>query len=137
MFNSEKAKPALMGAIGGAAALAIVGFNWGGWVTGGTAETMADKQAKSAVVAALAPICVAQFQQESSFDAKLTELNDTTSYQRVPFIKEGGWATMPGGEKGNKDVAKACAEMITKLRNFTQRLSEPQVGSPTELVSAP
>ncbi|MEM9529856.1 MAG: hypothetical protein AAGA23_02935 [Pseudomonadota bacterium] len=28
-------------------------------------------------------------------------------------------------------------EMITKLRNFTQRLSKPQVGSPTELVSAP
>ena len=31
-------KPALWGAAAGAIALAIVGFNWGGWVTGGTAE---------------------------------------------------------------------------------------------------
>ena len=27
-------KPALMGAVGGAIVLAIVGFNWGGWITG-------------------------------------------------------------------------------------------------------
>jgi hypothetical protein len=31
-------KPACWGAVGGAVALAIVGFMWGGWVTGGKAE---------------------------------------------------------------------------------------------------
>ncbi|MDH3659360.1 MAG: hypothetical protein OEU92_04905 [Alphaproteobacteria bacterium] len=115
MFNLETAKPILMGAVGGAVALAIVGFSWGGWVTGGTAEKIAGDRAESAVVAALAPICVVQFQRESGFDTKLGELNEIKSYQRAAFIEEGGWATMPGGEKGNKDVAKACAEMITKL----------------------
>ena len=34
-------KPALWGAAGGAVAAAIIGFTWGGWVTGGKAETSA------------------------------------------------------------------------------------------------
>jgi len=93
----------------------VVGFTWGGWVTGGTAEAMADKRGKSAMVAALAPICAAKFQGDSSFDTKLSELNETRSYQRAAFIEKGGWATMPGSEKGDRDVAKACAEMITEL----------------------
>lgn len=115
MLNMEKMKPVLMGAVGGAVALAIVGFSWGGWVTGGTADKMADKRAKTAMVSALAPICVDKFQQESGFDTKLTELNDTRSYQRAAFIEKGGWATMPGSDKGDRDVAKACAEMITEM----------------------
>ncbi len=115
MFNTEMMKPVLMGAVGGAVALAIVGFSWGGWVTGGTAEAMAKKQAKSATVAALAPICAAKFQADTGFDAKLTELNETRAYQRSAFIEKGGWATMPGNEKGDRDVAKACAEMIIEM----------------------
>lgn len=115
MFNSEKMKPLIMGAVGGAVALAIVGFSWGGWVTGGTAEKMAGDSAKSAVVTALAPICVAQFQQGDGFDTALSELAETRSYQRAAYIEQGGWSTMPGSEEGNRDVAKACADMITKL----------------------
>ena len=115
MLSVEKAKPILMGAAGGAVALAIVGFGWGGWVTGGTAAEMADDHGESAVVAALALICVAQFQQQSGFDSRLNELNDITSYQRATYIEEGGWATMPGSEAGSKDVARACAGMIAEL----------------------
>lgn len=106
-----------MGAVGGAVVMAIVGFSWGGWVTGGTAEVMADKRAKSAMVAALAPICVNKFQEESGFDTKLSELTETRTYQRAAFIEKGGWATMPGSEKGDRDVAKACAEMITAMND--------------------
>jgi len=115
MFNTEMMKPVLMGAVGGAVALAIVGFGWGGWVTGGTAEAMAKKQARSATVAALAPICAAKFQADTGFDAKLSELNETRAYQRSAFIEKGGWATMPGNEKGDRDVAKACAELIIEM----------------------
>jgi hypothetical protein len=115
MVSIEKAKPILMGAVGGAVALAIVGFGWGGWVTGGTAAGMADDRAESAVVAALAPICVAQFQQQSDSDSRLTELSEIRSFQRTAYIEEGGWAKMPGSEDGNRDVARACAEMISAL----------------------
>ncbi len=115
MISYEQAKPIVMGAIGGAVALAIVGFGWAGWVTGGTAEEMASDRAASAVVGALAPICVAQFQQQSDSDSRLSELNDIRSFQRAAYIEEGGWATMPGSDAGSKDVAKACAEMISEL----------------------
>ncbi len=115
MISIEQAKPILMGAVGGAVALAIVGFGFGGWVTGGTAEEMANDSAESAVVAALAPICVAQFQQQTDSASRLSELNDIRSFQRATFIEEGGWSTMPGSDAGSKDVARACAEMITEL----------------------
>ena len=115
MLKTEIIKPVLMGAVGGAVALAIVGFGWGGWVTGGTAETMANKQAKSAMVAALAPICAARFQAESGFDAKLVERNDTRTYQRHTFIEDGGWATMPGSDESDRDVAKACVDLILEM----------------------
>ena len=45
----ERIKPVLWGAVGGAIVLAIVGFNWGGWVTGGTAVAMAKETAATAV----------------------------------------------------------------------------------------
>ena len=53
----------------------IVGFNWGGWVTGGTAQVMA----KDAVVQRLATICVAQFDQDPGNQQKLTELKAKSS----------------------------------------------------------
>lgn len=115
MISVERAKPMLMGAVGGAVALAIVGFGWAGWVTGGTADEMAGDRAEQAIVSALAPICVAQFQQQSGFDTRLSELNDIRAYQRATYIEDGGWSTMPGSEGGNKDVARACAEMIAEL----------------------
>ena len=56
-------KPSLLGAGGGAVALTIIGFGWGGWVTGSSAETSAKQNAIAAVVAVLAPVCVDQFQR--------------------------------------------------------------------------
>src|SRR5205085_10371658 len=54
-------KPALWGTAAGAIALAIAGFTWGGWVTGGKADADATQRANAAVVVALAPICVEKF----------------------------------------------------------------------------
>ena len=60
----EKIKPVLWGAVGGAMVLAIVGFNWGGWVTSGAAVAMAKETAATAVAERLGTICVAQFNRE-------------------------------------------------------------------------
>ena len=37
-------KPAIMGAVAGGIATMIVGFNYGGWYLGSSAETLANKQ---------------------------------------------------------------------------------------------
>ena len=55
----EWAGPALWGAVAGGVALAIIGFNWGGWVKGGTALKMSEKSSIAAVAEALTPYCLA------------------------------------------------------------------------------
>jgi hypothetical protein len=45
----------LQGAAAGAIATVVIGFNWGGWVTGGTAKEMAQKGVNSALVSRFLP----------------------------------------------------------------------------------
>src|SRR5438094_1947423 len=72
-------KPALWGMAGGAIAAAIVGFSWGGWVTGGKAEAEATQRANAAVVMALAPVCVERFQRATDVSANLAALKKVDS----------------------------------------------------------
>lgn len=90
----------------------LVGFNWGGWVTGGTAQKMAVVTAQAAVVQRLAPICVAQFNLDPGKTQKLVELKATSSYQRGTYVKEQGWATMPGDGQADIKVATECAKQL-------------------------
>jgi hypothetical protein len=112
MNTPEWLKPGLYGAAAGAVALAIVGFSWGGWMTGGTAEKMASNQARLEVVAALAPICVEQSKQDPQVVATLAQLKDASSYQRSDMLMKAGWATMPGSSDPNSQVARACLEKL-------------------------
>ena len=93
----------------------IVGFAWGGWVTGGTAQKMAEKMAEDAVVTRLAPVCVAQFNQDFEKDQKFEELKETSGWKRGDFVEEQGWATMPGEEKPDNKVADECAKQLMQI----------------------
>ncbi len=109
-------RPFLWGAVVGAITLAIVGFNWGGWVTGSKAETLAGGRADAALVSALAPICVAQFRKSTDAAASLAALKVVNSWEQGDYVMKRGWATMPGdAAKPNYDVASACAAAIDKL----------------------
>ncbi len=108
-------KPVIFGAIGGAFALALVGFAWGGWVTSATAEKMAKDRSSIAVVKVLAPICAVNFQQQPDAIANLSALKATSTYKQTAFIEEGGWDIMVGSEKGISGTAKACAELLNAL----------------------
>ena len=110
-------KPALWGAAGGAIASAVIGFSWGGWVTGGRAEADAMQRANAAVVAALAPVCVERFQRAADVSANLTALKKVDSWQQGDFVEKGGWATAPGAKPSDQvsAVAKACASLLTPV----------------------
>jgi len=95
-----------------AAATMIVGFAWGGWVTGGTAQAMGEKMALDAVLTRLGPICVTQFQQAPGKEQKLQALEKTDSWQRSEYIEKQGWATMPGEEKPDSKVAAECERLL-------------------------
>ena len=108
----EWVKPVLQGAALGAAALAIAGFSWGGWVTSGTAKQMASDQARLEVVAALVPICIEQSKLDPQAVATLALLKEATSYKRSDMLMETGWATMPGSSNPNSSVARACMDKL-------------------------
>lgn len=88
----------------------IVGFNWGGWVTGGTAQEMTNE----AITQRLSLICVGQFYQDPQKEQKLTELKETGRYQQDKYVKDNGWATMPGEVNPNNQVAQGCANLIVQ-----------------------
>ena len=96
MEAHSQLKPTFWGAVGGAIALALIGFTWGGWVTAGTAEAQAKQRASAAMVAALAPICVDNFRRGSDAAAQQIELRKVYSWHWGSFIEKRGWATMPG-----------------------------------------
>ena len=79
----------LQGAAAGAVATLIVGFYWGGWVTGGTANEMTHRSTTAAVVAALSPICVDKFQRSADAGTNMVELKKISSYQQGFVRREG------------------------------------------------
>ena len=109
----EKVKLGLWSALGGAIVLAIVGFNWGGWVTNGTAEARAKEFAGNAVAERLGSICVALINQDSEKRLKLDQMKKQDSWDKGRYIEEQGWATMPDKDKPETDVAQACAKHFT------------------------
>ena len=105
-------KPMVWGAVIGAVACMIIGFSWGGWVTGGTARKDAATAAHSAVVVALAPICADRFRAQGDGPAKIAELAKASTWERGDVVEKSGYALMPGSKTTDSDVARACAEML-------------------------
>lgn len=116
MITVNELKPILFGAVGGAVALAILGFTWGGWVTKGSAEAMAAKRGEAAMISALAPICASQFQLASDAATQQAEFAKKSTWDQTKLVEAGGWAKMPGSTEAQAGVAKACADMIVKLK---------------------
>ena len=90
----------------------IVGFGWGGWVTGGTAQANAKAMAEDAVVHRLSSICVAAAHHDPAQQQKLKALRDTGEWERPEYVKKAGWATMPGDNDPDSRVADECARVL-------------------------
>lgn len=110
-------KPAAWGAVGGAVAAMVIGFSWGGWVTGGTAEEMAATRAETAIVQAFTPICVLNAQNQPE---QLALLKAESSWSRDRFIVKAGWAN-GAGEEYRDEVAEACAKKAVEAMETTAK----------------
>jgi hypothetical protein len=108
----EWIKPGLIGAGAGAVALAVFGFSWGGWVTGGSAESLASTRSAEAVAVALTPYCVLKSQSDPNKMGVQDELDKAGSYQRLAIIEKAGWATPIGAESPNHVLARACLSAL-------------------------
>jgi len=105
-------KPAVWGAVAGAIAMAIVGFQYLGWTTATTSEKLAQDTASTAVVTALVPFCVVKAGQDPN-QAILTKFQaEQSSYSRSDIVMKAGWANLDGKTTGSDALARACAEKL-------------------------
>jgi len=109
--NAGKIKYGGWGLVCGAVIAMIIGFGWGGWTTAATNQKMSEE----AVVASQAAICVAQFMKQPNHEEKLKEIGELSSWTRAEFIEKGGWDKMPGQEKADYSVSRACADGLDVL----------------------
>jgi len=112
MTLPEWLKPGILGFGLGAIAITIVGFSWGGWVTGSKADKIASDMAEAEVVKAFVPICVARSISDPNAAKTLADLEKAQSYQRDDVIMDSGWATLPGARSPSRPLALACIEEI-------------------------
>lgn len=104
-------KPAAWGVVGGAVAAMIIGFAWGGWVTGGTSQKNSAMAAQSAVVQAFVPLCVAKAEQQPD---QIVLMKKESAYSRYDFVTKAGWVSNVA-ETYRRNVAEACATAIVDV----------------------
>jgi hypothetical protein len=113
ILRGESLTRLLQGAAVGAVATMIIGFNWGGWTLGSTAEKQVKDAEQATIVRVLAPICADKFQHSADVGANLALLKKTDSWNRDQLIEKAGWATFPGSEP-DRHVAVACANLLSQ-----------------------
>jgi hypothetical protein len=114
-MKKQSIPPFVFGMGVGAIVLLIVVFAAGWVVTAGAAQKEAGRVAQKAVVEALMPICVAQFKQDPDKTEALKQLKAESTWARGNYVEKQGWATMPGSQSANTDLADECAEKILSL----------------------
>jgi hypothetical protein len=98
-------KPAVWGAVAGAIAAIVVGFGWGGWVTGGTAVGMKADSAEAAIVLAMTPLCLGKATAQPE---QLAQLKEESRWRRSNFVIDAGWVS-DVSEQYRTAVARECA----------------------------
>lgn len=108
MTFPEWTKPGIYGAMGGAIAVSLLGFTWGGWTTNGNAQAMAQDLATHEVTLAMVPVCLGISADDPTRTEKLAILQDLSGFGRRNAMMETGWATRPGSDTPDRDLADAC-----------------------------
>ena len=92
----------------------ILGFTWGGWVTGGTAQARVDTASEEAAAELAASICVHRFLAAPDAGAKLAALKKESRWSRDDFVQDAGWTTFASAEEPVDGAAELCAEQLAE-----------------------
>ncbi|HVC50943.1 MAG TPA: hypothetical protein VND87_02865 [Stellaceae bacterium] len=110
-MNLSWIKPFGWGAATGAVVWWIALASVFGWTSSSTAQRQAARQSEEAVVAALAPVCAANFMAQPDASAKKATLANTTSWQRRDIFPEK-WVTLPGATSPDSGLIAACSKLV-------------------------
>ena len=114
--NFQPTKTALFWSCAASVALTlIVGFNWGGWVTGGTAKEMVENATEQGRAQLAATVCVERFTTAPDAQVQLAALKSADYWKREGIVTAGGWATLAGMKEPVSDAAEVCAERLAKF----------------------
>ena len=105
----------LQGAAAGSIATFIVGFQWGGWTLGGTADQRVKDAEQASIVRVLAPICADKFQRSADVGTNLDALKKADYWKRDELLEKAGWTTFPGS-KPDRKVAEACVNLVNQSK---------------------
>jgi hypothetical protein len=111
MLQGESLKRLLQGAAAGAVATMFVGFYWGGWSLGSTADKMAKERSELAVVAALAPVCADKFRALPDAEANQVALSKVESWKRRDELPQE-FVTLPGEPYPSSALVDACYTLL-------------------------
>ena len=112
MTFPEWTKPGAYGAVGGAIVVSILGFTWGGWTTASGAQEQAEAFATQEVTSAMVPVCLNAVAADPERVAKLATIEEASSFSRRREVMATGWATLPGTDLPNRELAIACLERL-------------------------
>ena len=111
ILQGESLTRLLQGAAAGAVAIMFVGFYWGGWSLGSTADKMAKERSDLAVVSALAPVCAEKFRALPDAVAKTAALSKADTWKRRDeFPKD--LVTLPGESYPSSALVDACSTLL-------------------------
>ena len=116
----------LQGAFAGVVATLVIGFTWGGWVTGGTANKMTSDAVEATQVALYSPVCVERYMAKATPEqrAAFAKEND---WNRDTVIEKTGFATPPGSSSPNDAVADKCAATLSRQLKAAADTADKQV----------
>ncbi len=116
ILQGESLTRLIQGAAVGAIATLVIGFKFMDWSLASTADKAGEVRANAAVVAALAPLCAAKFQQSAELPANLVLFQKEPAWTRSSFIKKGGWSKFDGQTGVESDLAEACATLVSAAK---------------------
>jgi hypothetical protein len=126
IFQGVSVTRLLQGAFAGVVATLVIGFMWGGWVTGGTATKMTSEAVEATQVTLYSPICVERYMAKATPEqrAAFAKEND---WNRDTVIEDTGFATLPGSSSPSGAVADKCAETLSKVLKAAADNADKQV----------
>ena len=112
----------------------LVGFTWGGWRTGGSAERLAEDAGETAQAQLAAVVCEHQFMQGPDARDRLAELQETASHSQRRFVEDGGWTNLAGMEKPVAGAAALCAAQLATVDLALLEEAPPALATTEETV---
>jgi hypothetical protein len=124
-FQGDSLARLFQGALAGIFATLLVGFTWGGWVTGGSATKMTSEAVEATQVTIYSPVCVERYMAKATPEQRVAFAKEN-DWNRDSVIEKTGFATPPGATAPNDAVADKCAAMLSKMLKAAADASEKQ-----------